>query len=100
MAKINKTYQNAKEYKVNDFLKDIVLTLNSFSLGFLDKINFDALDFNELISTMEQFTGLTNGQDDVNDLAKNVLDQTKTNKTNKKSRTKTSKPKENKKDVN
>ena len=100
MAKINKTYQNAKEYKVNDFLKDIVLTLNSFSLGFLDKINFDALDFNELISTMEQFTGLTNGQVDVNDLAKNVLDQTKTNKTNKKSRTKTSKPKENKKDVN
>ena len=49
---------------------------------------------------MEQFTGLTNGQVDVNDLAKNVLDQTKTNKTNKKSRTKTSKPKENKKDVN
>ena len=99
MAKINKTYQNAKEYKVNDFLKDIVLTLNSFSLGFLDKINFDTLDFNELISSMEKFTSLTNGQVDAKDLAKNVLDQTKTNKTNKRSIAKTT-PKEDKKDVN
>lgn len=100
LAKINKIYQNAKEYKVNDFLKDIVLTLNSFSLGFLDKINFDALDFNELISSMEKFTSLTNGQVDARDLAKNVLDQTKTNKTNKRSIAKTTKPKEDKKDVN
>lgn len=100
LAKINKIYQDAKEYKVNDFLKDIILTLNSFSLGFLDKINFDALDFNELISSMEKFTELTNGQVDVGDLAKNVLDQSKPNKTSKKSSVKTSKPKEDKKDVN
>lgn len=89
LAKINKIYQDAKEYKVNDFLKDIILTLNNFSLGFLDKINFDALDFNELISSMEQFTSLTNGQVDAKDLAKNVLDQTKTNKTNQKTKTRT-----------
>lgn len=100
LAKINKIYQDAKEYKVNDFLKDIILTLNNFSLGFLDKINFDALDFNELISSMEQFTSLTNGQVDAKDLAKNVLDQTRTNKTNKRSIAKTTKPKEDKKDVN
>lgn len=89
LAKINKIYQDAKEYKINDFLKDIILTLNSFSLGFLDKINFDALDFNELISSMEKFTSLTNGQVDAKDLAKNVLDQTKTNKTNQKTKTRT-----------
>lgn len=100
LAKINKIYQDAKEYKVNDFLKDIILTLNSFSLGFLDKINFDALDFNELISSMGKFTELTNGQVDVGDLAKNVLDQSKPNKTSKKSSAKISKPKEDKKDVN
>jgi len=100
LAKINKVYQESKEYKVNDFLKDIILTLNSFSLGFLDKINFDALDFNELISSMEKFTTLTNGQVDVNDVAKNVLEQSKPNKTSEKSRAKTTKPKEDKKDVN
>lgn len=77
LAKINKIYHESKEYKVNDFLKDIVLTLNKFSLGFLDKINFDALDFNELISSMEQFTSLTNGKVDANDLAQKVLKQEK-----------------------
>ena len=49
---------------------------------------------------MEKFTELTNGQVDVGDLAKNVLDQSKPNKTSKKSSAKTSKPKEDKKDVN
>lgn len=49
---------------------------------------------------MEKFTSLTNGQVDAKDLAKNVLDQTKTNKTNKRSIAKTTKPKEDKKDVN
>ena len=50
--------------------------------------------------SMEKFTSLTNGQVDARDLAKNVLDQTKTNKTSKRSIAKTTKPKEDKKDVN
>ena len=93
LAKINRIYHESKEYKVNDFLKDIVLTLNKFSLGFLDKINFGALDFNELISSMEQFTSLTNGKVDTNDLAQKVLKQEK-------EETKTVTKKEDKKNVN
>lgn len=73
LKEIEEEYREAKSYSVNDFLQDIIVTIDNFSKELVGSLNLGDIDISDLIAKMDEFTMLSNGKINSDEFLDNVL---------------------------
>lgn len=101
LKQIEETYKDTKSYSVNDFLQDIIVTIDNFSKELIGSLNLGDIDIPDLFSKMGEFSMLNEGKINTNDFLDNILNHAdKVREAEEKARKELLAEKEDKKNVN
>lgn len=101
LKQIEEDYKDAKSYSVDNFLQDIIITIDNFGKELLGSLNLGDIDIPDLIAKMDDFTMLSNGKINSDEFLDNVLNHAdKIKEAENKAREEALTEKEDKKNVN
>ena len=73
LKQIEEDFRKADTYSVNDFLQDIIITIDNFGKELLGSLNLGNIDIPDLIAKMGEFSMLSEGKINTEEFLDNVL---------------------------
>lgn len=84
LNKIQKIYDENNKYSVEEFLQDIIMSINNFTNGLISNLgNIEGLDLEELYKKLNEFSLLSDNKIDTNEFLDYVLRHAKEDETTK-----------------